>query len=57
MNGLMRISLPHATFGLVVTNDLVSEAAPIARWAVGKSFWQVRDYYVGRGGYVEWTPE
>lgn len=39
------VSMPHATFGLGVREGYVVDAAPIARWAVGKSERWVAAYY------------
>ncbi len=36
MTVLLRITQPHACFGLVITGGRVVRAAPIASWAVGK---------------------
>ncbi len=30
------ISLPYATFGVAIRSGVVVDAAPIARWALGK---------------------
>lgn len=43
------VSLPHATFGLAVEGGRVVDAAPIARWAVGRPELEVADYYRRRG--------
>jgi hypothetical protein len=43
------VSLPHATFAVVVQGGRVVDAAPIARWAVGKSERQVADYFRRKG--------
>ena len=32
------VSLPYATFGVQVHQNVVMEAAPIARWMVGKTW-------------------
>lgn len=57
MIGLVRVSLPWATFGLVVDGGhRVSEAAPIASWAVGRPAREVWDYYARRGAEVMWLP-
>lgn len=44
------VSLSYATFGIRVEGDRVVEAAPIARWMIGKSGSQVRAWIKGRGG-------
>lgn len=43
------VSMPHATFGLAVADGRVVEAAPIARWTVGRDERQVAGYYRSRG--------
>ncbi|MET8864657.1 hypothetical protein ABZW11_17105 [Nonomuraea sp. NPDC004580] len=43
------VSMPHATFAVVVRDGRVSDAAPIARWAVGKPERQVADYFRRKG--------
>ena len=30
------ISLPYATFGIIAENNIVIDAAPIAKWMIGK---------------------
>lgn len=42
------VSLPHATFGIAVSGGVVV-AAPISRWAVGKSERVVADHFRRRG--------
>ena len=44
MNLLLWISLPYATFGIVVENNRVINAAPIANWSIGKSLKVVENY-------------
>jgi hypothetical protein len=55
-SGLLWVSLPHATFGLVVLDGMVVEAAPIARYALGWSLGRAVGYF-GRRGRVEWLPD
>lgn len=45
----IRVSLPYATFGLRVEEGFVVEAAPIARWTIGKDERTVADYYRKKG--------
>lgn len=45
----IRVSLPWATFGLRVEGGYVVEAAPIARWTVGKDETVVANHYRRRG--------
>jgi hypothetical protein len=49
MTTCIQISLPHATFGVVVTGGRVVDAAPIARWTIGKDERRIADYYRQRG--------
>lgn len=52
-SGLVRVSLPWATFGLVVVDGKIAEAAPVAGWSTGKPIESVAAYYRRRGGVVE----
>lgn len=45
----IRIALPYAVFGIKVEGGVVVDAAPIARWTVGKSERYVADHYRCRG--------
>ena len=51
------VSLPHATFALVVTDGTVTDAAPIARWAVGKDEGSVARHFRQRGAQFRAIPE
>ena len=57
MTHLIRVTLPHAVFGLVVRGGVVVEAAPIARWSLGMRGRNVVSYYRARGGVVEIVSE
>lgn len=50
---LVRISLPSATFGVVVAGGVVAQAAPIAKWAIGKRGRGVVSCCRARGATVE----
>lgn len=50
-------SLSYATFGLLVADGKVVDAAPIARWTVGKPERQVADYFRRKGVRFERLPE
>lgn len=39
------INLPYACFGIVVENNKVVRAAPIAKWALGKDIQFVLNFY------------
>ncbi|MFF0864139.1 hypothetical protein ACFYUV_20440 [Nonomuraea sp. NPDC003560] len=43
------VSLAYATFAIVVRDGRVVDAAPIARWAIGKPEQRVADYYRRKG--------
>jgi hypothetical protein len=45
---LYQIRLPHATFGIEVCDGVVTKAAPIAKWTVGKKSGEVIGYYLRR---------
>jgi hypothetical protein len=45
---LYQIRLPHATFGIEVCDGVVTKAAPIAKWTVGKKSSEVIGYYMRR---------
>lgn len=47
------ISLPYATFALVLHAGLVTRTAPIAVWAIGKGEARVLDYYRRKGASIE----
>ena len=46
---LIWVSLPHATFGLLVADGVITKAPPIARWAIGRGEHEVAAYYRRRG--------
>lgn len=54
---MIRVQLPYATFGLVVRDQRITEAAPIAGWTLGKRAREVWDYYVRKGADVTWLGE
>ena len=52
---ILVVELPFATFGLVIVNGHVVDAAPIARYAVGWKVKRAVDYFTRRGAVVTWT--
>lgn len=46
------VSLPWATFGVAVADGRVVDAAPIARWAIGKPEAQVAAYFRRKGARI-----
>ena len=51
---LVRVEQPHACFAFEVTDGLVTRAAPIAGWTVGKPGRDVVGYYRDRDAQVTW---
>lgn len=49
MTRWMWVSLPHATFALAASGGRIVDAAPIARWAVGKPEREVAAYFRRHG--------
>ncbi|MFA4971556.1 MAG: hypothetical protein WC683_03005 [bacterium] len=50
---LLRVEMQHAVFGIIVAADgSVMEAAPIAKWSVGKRGREVVRYFRERGATV-----
>ena len=45
MTRLLQVDTGYACFGVVVRNGIVVEAAPIAKWAVGKSLADVVEHF------------
>lgn len=43
------VSLPHATFGIITEDGRVTDAPPIARWAIGRAERDVAAYYRRKG--------
>lgn len=48
------VTMPHATFALIVAGGMVVETPPIARWTIGKELAKVIGYYRGRYPEMEW---
>ena len=46
-------SLPYATYGVAARNGVVCNAAPIARWMIGKELSFVMNWCRARGSLVE----
>jgi hypothetical protein len=46
------VSMDYATFGIHVSDGIVDEAAPIAKWTIGKPIGQVAHYYQGRDAVI-----
>lgn len=50
------VSLPYATFAIVVSGGVVVDAAPIARKSIGRPGHEVTAYYRARGARVQDVP-
>jgi hypothetical protein len=46
---LVAVDAPHFYAGIVIENDVVTEAAPILRWTIGKRRDYLRKYFKSRG--------
>jgi hypothetical protein len=51
------VSLPHATFALVIRDGIVVDAPPISRHSIGRPALAVLDYYRRRGALVRSLPD
>lgn len=49
-NGWLRIELSYATFAVVIKDNVVVEAAPIARWMIGHTQPHVEAWVKRKGG-------
>lgn len=47
------MSLPYATFAIVEKEDVIVDAAPIARWMVGRPGSEVRAWIARKGGVFQ----
>lgn len=54
MSQTIRVTLSYACFGLEVEDGIVTEAAPIARWAVGKRVEDVKAYWSRKSQLEDW---
>lgn len=56
-NMLYRINLPYSCYGVIIRVEYgqtgVVDAAPIARWMIGKSLEAVSRWVRQKGGYIE----
>lgn len=57
MNGLLWISLPYFTAGVVVEGGVVARAAPILRWASGKPAKELADWVRRKRGRMVWMAD
>jgi hypothetical protein len=50
---LYRVVLSYACYGVWVENGVIVDAAPIARWAIGKSISYFEGWVRKKGGTIE----
>lgn len=48
-----RVELPYATFGIRFEGAKVVEAAPIARWMIGKQYEAINAWVMSKGGTMK----
>lgn len=46
------VSLPKYTILLVIEDGVVVEAPPIARWTIGKTRWDILQYFMQRSAVI-----
>lgn len=49
---LLTVTMPYACYGILVKNDTVVEAPPIARWMIGRRMSWVSQWVNKKGGTV-----
>ncbi len=47
------INLPYACFGLIVENEIVIAAPPIAKWTERQHYTKALDYYYKKGAEIK----
>ena len=58
MNGLIYLSTPRFTVGLIVKNGVVVQAPPITRrWALGMTVQEVWSRCQREGNVLKWVPD
>jgi hypothetical protein len=38
------ISLPYATYGIEVCDDVIIDCPPISKWMIGKELWEIEEF-------------
>ena len=52
---LMQIDVGYACYGITTNNSVVVDAAPIARWMIGKSIIYVSDWVKRKRGTIKYV--
>lgn len=47
------ISLPYATFGIIVEENVVIKTAPIGKWMMGKSIYNIKYWVLKKKGIIK----
>lgn len=55
-NTLYRVEMRYGTFGIIVTDGIVVQAAPIGNWMIGKTLTHVREWVERKGCRVVLVP-
>ena len=55
-DGLYRVVLSYACYGVEVENEKIIDTAPIANWAKGKSIYKFIDWVRKKKGTVRYLP-
>lgn len=50
---LLQVTLPYFCCGITVQGEFVTDAAPIMRWAVGKTWGWIENWIIRKGGKYE----
>ncbi len=46
------ISLPYATFGIISHSNIITDAAPIAAWMIGKTLQEIKPWLIKKKAVV-----
>jgi len=47
---LYRVILLYACYGVIIKNEYIVEAPPIAKWMIGKHINYIRNWVINKGG-------
>jgi len=50
---LYQVTLPYACFGVIVVDWVITEAAPIGKWMLGKNINYISVWVTGKSGKIE----
>ena len=52
MDQFFFVSLTYATFGVITKEGVITEIAPIARWALNMEWHKARKYWLKKGALI-----